>query len=64
MGVMLIRNPLFFCRDSNHMNQSDLFFVIPTFVAKKDISRLDPTLAHTVNMELCHSFLGRFLLNG
>ena len=47
------------------MNQCDALFVMPEFFVKfVDKSRIDPTLAHTVNMELCHSFLGRFLLQG
>ena len=53
------------CSDTNHDNQTDIFFMIPrcfiSFIGGK-ASRLDITVAHTTNLEICHAFLKRHLL--
>ena len=53
------------CRNSGHFSQCDGNFVMPEFFVKfVDKDLIDPTLALAVNLELCHSFLRRFLLQG
>ena len=53
------------CRNSGHFSQCDGNFVMPEFLVKfVDKGLIDPTLALAVNLELCHSFLRRFLLQG
>ena len=56
----------YMCRDSNHLNQSDVEFVMPTFFCRltKMLSRIDPVAAHQVNQEMCHAFLKRHQLQG
>ena len=47
-------------------NQCDLPFLIPMFAQRwmKWASPLDPTVAHMINLDICHAFFGRFQLRG
>ncbi len=53
-------------RDTNHVSQSDLPFVIPNFVMRwgKFQPARDQKESFSLNMEVCHSFFGRHLLEG
>ena len=53
-------------RDANHYNQTDILFVLPGFIVRRDRVRsvIDPEIAHGVNLEICHAFLKRYLLLG
>ena len=54
-------------RDSHHFNQTDMPFTISQCFDRQPNmveSRIDPYLAHKVNMELCHAYLRRHLVKG
>ncbi|KAL5474021.1 hypothetical protein EMCRGX_G028593 [Ephydatia muelleri] len=58
------RRSIITIRGTNHYNQTDILFVMPRFVvsSEKFRSPLDPAVAHSLNMELIHTFLRRHLL--
>eukprot|EP00731_Ephydatia_muelleri_P028418 Em0020g62a len=58
------RRSIITIRGTNHYNQVDILFVMPRFVvsSEKFRSPLDPAVAHSLNMELIHTFLRRHLL--
>lgn len=57
---------IYFCRGTVHTSQSDGPFIMPKLTQRwgRQASRLDPVLAHKLNMDICHSFLKRYQLRG
>ena len=48
------------------MHQSDVLFLAPRSLQRLGIAQsgLDPVVAHQVNMDICHAFFKRHLLQG
>ena len=63
---LIIRTLLFTCRESNHYNQCDAIFAAPYIIGYvvNLLSRINPVVAHQVNLEICHAFLKRHQLQG
>ena len=53
-------------RGTGHTSQTDIPFVAPKLPWRQSRaeSELEPTVAHTLNMDLCHAFFRRYLLRG
>ena len=59
-------------RGSDHLNQTDVKFVLPSFAHRNLPAHtihfgpggIDSGVAHQVNLDICHSFLKRHLLKG
>ena len=52
-------------RETSHASQTDIPFALTPKLPMKFIdSSLDKYVAHKVNMDICHAFLKRFLLQG
>ena len=60
--LLVLCNP----RNPRGTNQCDLPFLIPTFAQRwlKWASPLGPTVAHMINLHICHAFFRRFQLRG
>ena len=52
-------------RGTSHSSQTDIPFALTPELPTRFIeSSLDKYVAHKVNMDICHAFLKRFLLQG
>jgi platelet-activating factor acetylhydrolase len=49
-------------KGTSHATQTDALFVLPKFALRWGASSLDPTLAHRLNMDICHAFFKRYQL--